>query len=225
MRFRPGTSDENVWIDVWERNEYRLPAEFKPGDVVVDIGGHIGSFSRACFDRKATRIIAFEPEPENFALYRENMDDAIRNGVAEVHQLAIAGDGFCFREHSGHLNVNGEVNAGGGFLYGPGSEFHVNPDWVTGRKIRVPTIGIAEALEDVESVALLKIDCEGSEWSIFESRGFSVVAPRVDMIIGEYHENGVHNAELLIHLLGFHGFNVTAQPHPDSTLGLFWATR
>jgi FkbM family methyltransferase len=225
MRFRPGTSDENVWIDVFEKNEYRLPAEFKPGDTVVDIGGHIGVFSRACYDRKASRIIAFEPEPYNFALYRENMADAISLGVAEVHQLAIAGDGFCFREHSGHLNVNGETNAGGGFLYGPSGEFHVNPQYVTGHKIRVPTIGIAEALEDVESVALLKVDCEGSEWSIFESRGFAVVAPRVDSIVGEYHERGVYNAELLINLLAFHGFNVTAQPHPGSELGLFWAKR
>lgn len=224
MRFRPGTSDENVWIDVWERNEYRLPAEFKPGGVVVDIGGHIGSFSRACFDRKATRIIAFEPEPENFALYRENMEDAIRNGVAEVHQLAIAGDGFCFREHSGHLNVNGEVNAGGGFLYGPG-ECHVNPDWVTGRKVRVPTIGIAEALEDVESVALLKMDMEGSEQDVFRSKGFQVIAPRIYSIVGEYHESGRFTGKWVTEFLELSGFKVETQPHPDSTLGLFWAKR
>jgi hypothetical protein len=48
----------------------RLPERFSPDDIIIDIGAHIGAFAYACLQRGAGRVIAFEPEPENYALPR-----------------------------------------------------------------------------------------------------------------------------------------------------------
>ena len=43
LRFRPGTMDRAIFTAVFTENEYRLPPRFAPTDVIVDVGGHIGS--------------------------------------------------------------------------------------------------------------------------------------------------------------------------------------
>ncbi len=44
---------------VYERGAVRVD----PGDVVFDLGGHIGSFSRFALSRGAATVVTFEPEP------------------------------------------------------------------------------------------------------------------------------------------------------------------
>lgn len=61
-----------VWANVCNRNEYELP-ESLAGQTVVDIGGHIGSFARACLDRGAERVVSVEPLKENCLAYRHNL--------------------------------------------------------------------------------------------------------------------------------------------------------
>ncbi len=46
-RLRPETIDRRVFRQVVVYNEYQLPSRFGPGDVVLDVGAHIGSFALA----------------------------------------------------------------------------------------------------------------------------------------------------------------------------------
>lgn len=73
MRTRPFTWDD---IIVWEVQSGVYTSRFspKPGDVVVDAGAHIGSFTVIASDLvgPAGRVHAFEPHPENMALLVEN---------------------------------------------------------------------------------------------------------------------------------------------------------
>ena len=45
----------------------RGPVCVHPGDIVLDLGAHIGSFTRYAFSRGAATVVAFEPEPEHIA--------------------------------------------------------------------------------------------------------------------------------------------------------------
>jgi hypothetical protein len=52
--FRPGTLDRLIFDSVVAHNEYRLPERFEPPDVVVDVGGHIGTFAYAVARRASS---------------------------------------------------------------------------------------------------------------------------------------------------------------------------
>ena len=67
MRTRPGTLDD--WI-VYEQRYYD-PLGIRPGDRVLDLGGHIGAFAARAAARGA-QVISFEPDPENYPLLVEN---------------------------------------------------------------------------------------------------------------------------------------------------------
>ena len=45
---RPGTLDRLIARSVLLDNEYRLPDRFEAGDLVIDVGAHVGSFATAC---------------------------------------------------------------------------------------------------------------------------------------------------------------------------------
>ena len=70
---RPNSGDRGIFIEVCLQNEYRLPPNFEPDDVIVDIGGNVGAFAHACLTRGAGRVICCEPEPGNVAILRQNL--------------------------------------------------------------------------------------------------------------------------------------------------------
>ena len=71
--FRAGTCDEQVFraVNVW--NEYRLPRNFAPDDIIVDVGTHIGSFCHAALERGSHHVYGFEAFGKNFECARRNL--------------------------------------------------------------------------------------------------------------------------------------------------------
>lgn len=76
-----------------------------PGGTAVDVGAHIGYYTRL-FSRlagPAGRVIAIEPHPENLAVLRRNLYR--RGNVTVVHAAATATDGMVqLHESPGHSN-------------------------------------------------------------------------------------------------------------------------
>src|SRR5438105_3684382 len=70
---RPRTMDGDIWHSVVGHNEYRLPRRFRPTDIVLDIGAHIGAFSYAALTRGAGRVYAYEPHAGNVELAECNL--------------------------------------------------------------------------------------------------------------------------------------------------------
>ena len=48
-----------------------------PGDVVLDIGSHLGTFTRSALSSGASLVVAFEPEPTNIACFKRSFEDEI----------------------------------------------------------------------------------------------------------------------------------------------------
>ena len=76
-----------MWKEVHDWNEYGLPDGFTADDVIVDVGAHICSFTRACLDRGAGIVIACEPYPLSFELLKQNCAYYVQ--TAALCQVAI----------------------------------------------------------------------------------------------------------------------------------------
>src|SRR5207248_1330379 len=56
----------------------------RPGDIVVDVGAHIGTFGDDALRRGASRVIMVEPDPLNLECIRRNFRDEIAAGRVVV---------------------------------------------------------------------------------------------------------------------------------------------
>lgn len=146
--------------------------DLAPGAVAVDIGAHVGVVSVYLARRYGARVLAFEPQPDN---YQRLLRNIAVNGVGHLvtpHNLAITGDGRPVGLGGGH---NG--NSGGWSIYEhavalPGAQASA-------------TLAEVFAQHKLERVDLLKIDCEGAEYEILQAAG--PLLGRVDRLVMELH--------------------------------------
>jgi FkbM family methyltransferase len=153
---------------------YRLQdLEFQPGDVILDIGAHVGIVSCYLATRwPEARIYAFEPMPANRQRLVHNL---VANGCANVRLISAAAtaDGRDLTLAGDHTTNTGGYSA---WSSGPDAE-------------SVPSIALAVFLASAEirHIALLKLDCEGCEYELLASFPWDRV--KVDRLIMEVHEN------------------------------------
>jgi len=158
------------------RDAYRLDGlDFAPGDVVVDIGAHVGLVSMAIARRHPrVAVYALEPMPVTFLLLKRNLG---RNRVANVVPLclAVTADGSDL-----HLQMwPGNTGGATGFLWGRSDE-------ATSVDARGTSLDDLFAGLGIERCRLLKVDCEGAEHGILTTTG---VLDRVDEVRAEFHIN------------------------------------
>lgn len=215
FEFRAGTCDSNVFQDVVVGNEYQLPEVMNPTHWVLDVGAHIGSFTQAALERGAQKIVAFEPDPENFCRARRHLAAAIAAGhVTLIPAAVVGGLRSGLASLSGYLVAEAEVNTGGAHLLADAA----------------PNIAAVSITDLVQCFAShrwgwLKLDCEGGEWDILE--GLATVVWKPWQVCGEYHPGTRSHPEadmedLLRRLCYAHRRVV---PHGDAGLGLFFADR
>jgi FkbM family methyltransferase len=220
---RPHTFDANIWLSVFDGNEYGLPAAFPEGAVVLDIGAHIGAFTYTALNRGAAFVLAIEPAPENARLWQHNLHRVCRATDRAVLVTAAAW-------HEGGSLPLCLFDCLTGAPIGPntGGSNVVRP---AGHPVRtVPfdaLVDMALSASGGERIALLKLDCEGSEWPIlFASKRLHLI----DEIVGEYHLTaetiwpGARTVADLIPHLAAAGF-MTAFQTDDARLGKFHAWR
>ena len=215
---------------VIKKNRYQLPKYFKPTDVILDIGAHVGSFSYACFMRGVGKIYLFEPNSDNIQLCMMNLRRFKHKVV--VNQTAIwrSDTSDCELKYTGCVESTNGANYGGG-----------NVIFEDGLQIPVRCESLDSILSNIRQVRLLKLDCESEqEWPIlFTSRLLETVSE----IVGEYHEIGGQNnlvdippkaalpgfisykRDDLVWFLNRHGFSVKIVGQDNSNIGLFYAKR
>ena len=226
------TSHQDIHIihEVAVHNEYRLPDRFAPGDVVIDIGTHIGSFSYAALRRGCREVYTFEADKRNFECATENLK-AFGRCVRLHHKAVWRSDRPDDVLHASgyHEGNSGGVNV---FLSESGP--------------RLESVALDDVLRQVTKdgkrhIRLMKIDCEGSEYPILLT---SKMLHLIDAMCGEFHElnDGVYDhtpipavAKVggrekytigdLVQCLEAAGFRVEWQRKGASSIGLFFATR
>ena len=167
--------DARIVREIFFELPYTRHLRLAPHPVVVDIGGYIGDFALyAARYLGAARVVVYEPTLENFALLARNIDlngygdriTAVRRAVGEAGEVK--------------LNVQKLE----------GDEIHVSAYRYADRaeRRRVQSVSLEQLLEahGLESVDLLKVDCEGGEYDIFPDAPAQALA-RIRNIAFEYH--------------------------------------
>lgn len=160
--------------DELKRGEYHSQGLiFQPGDVVVDIGAHVGVISTILGKfNPEIRIFAYEPLPQNYKALRKNLK---RNGVTNVTAFnkGVSADGLPIEIGLCDFNTGGTSQ-----FYDPSR---------TSKVEKVETVTWSQILEEngIEKVKLLKIDCEGAEHQILPA----IDLTQVSFLTGEFHLN------------------------------------
>lgn len=178
-----GQQDGNVVDEVIAGDCYRtvLRETLGEGEHVVDVGAHIGSFTHLWRKKNPlAECVCVEACPENIALLRENVGT-----FAEVIHAAMTYDRDVVLLNSVH--DHGTATGGSAVLARSqmGASTYGHLYWLDDRPL--PTITLEEVLarRQWETIHVLKLDCEGSEFSILENA--RCLETSVWFICGEYH--------------------------------------
>ena len=179
--------------DVYEEDAYRtrLLSDNAGPQVVVDIGAHIGCFAKLWHRKNPqARIICVEACPENIEALQANVGD-----FAEIVQAACTYE----RETLALLNaVRPNCESTGGSVVVPKAKLETSDLRQEGYRYwhdlrELPKVTLEDLMErfGFDQIDVLKLDCEGSEYSIL---GETPSLDRIRMILGEYHGQSKWNA-------------------------------
>ena len=196
----------------YERYGFRIQSDW----TVIDIGAGIGEYTLfAAVHQPGVRVFAFEPYPPSFALMQENLRlNQVSN--AQAFNEAVA-------ETSGELLL--DLTGGEPLQF----QSHARQDAAAAKKgLTVHSRSLADAFAalKIESCDLLKMDCEGAEYSILFGAPASVLE-LVERIVMEYHDHTPHYQHSdLVHFLDSQGYQVETFPNPvHSYIGYLRAIR
>jgi FkbM family methyltransferase len=146
----------------------------KPGDVVLDVGGHVGYSALLFADwvGPSGRVIVFEPLPAHAERIEANAALNAFDGRVEIVRAAVSDrDGVVEFQPSSFLNTGmGAIAPGKG-------------------KLRVPTIALDDWLDErnVDRVGLLKLDIEGAEILALRGLERTLRDKRIETLLMEIH--------------------------------------
>ena len=151
-----------VLNDYQKMNEVRI----REGDIVFDIGSHIGSFA-VMAAKLGAKVYAFEPSKRNY-------DFLIKNIKLNHLEKDIIPFNIGIYNIDGKLGINTETSNTGGYS--------VVEDF--SEEITVKKLSTIMKENNLKKIDLIKIDVEGSEYEIFTGDFNSLP---IDKIVGEYH--------------------------------------
>ncbi len=76
-RWIAGSSTRGFWLGFWElRNQRFFASHLRPGDVVYDVGAHVGLYTLVSSGRVGAEghVYAFEPSPRNVRYLRQHIE-------------------------------------------------------------------------------------------------------------------------------------------------------
>jgi FkbM family methyltransferase len=174
---RQNYMDASILAEVFLDRDYIRGFRLSPRPVVVDVGGYIGDF--AIFAAKhlgAARVVVVEPSPENWKLLTKNVADNHCAETITALQMAVT-DGSPLR-----MDVDAPERA----------QARVSADYFGKPKSQlkeVAGISLTKLVQDfhLDVIDLLKIDCEGGEYTILLTAPTEVLG-RVKNLVFEFHE-------------------------------------
>lgn len=170
FNIREGSSDSLVVDECYSKMYVNERTNYNSKDIVLDVGCNIGAFSTRV-SPLVDRIIAYEPEPENYNLALQNL---LKNNRPNVYVNNAALVGSDIREISFYVNVM--KNKG----------LHSTIPARGRDEIKVRAVKFSEALKESHANKI-KLDVEGAEWEIFNNDR-DIDWSKIDNIIMEWHQ-------------------------------------
>ena len=186
---RDGTTDNMTVKSIGQYKSCPIPQNA----IVLDIGGHIGTFSVWAVEQGAGKVVAYEPEPDNFRMLSLNTADM----PVETRNKAVTRDG---RDVSLHVKTSGHTGGHSILFDGP-----------TRNHITVPSDRFIDIVNEVQP-QVIKIDCEGAEYEFDLPQS---LPNSVQFVTMEIHLNRKNlRNELAPELIkGFSNWSAIKEPH------------
>lgn len=186
--------DYAIFHEIYNLKDYERFGDvgIRQGDVVVDLGGNIGIFTRYAYQKGASKIITFEPDRRYFQILKRNAPENV------ILFNAAIGDKI------GKMTLTESSHLGGSNLW------HPKDVLVNQYEVNVYTLDYILQHGLIDRIDFLKVDIEGSE--IIALKGISDQnLSRIRNIAVEYHhEHLKFNDELrnnFVSRLNSLGFN------------------
>lgn len=205
-------------MDIWviketclDRDYENYGVDLQKGWRIIDIGAGLGDFTIYAASVPESRVYAFEPFPESYALLQENLRlNQIQNATvyaqavgAENGQLSLmTGTGVAVRHSTSLSDAAGDIV--------------------------VESIRLDDALDRIseDQIDFLKMDCEGGEYDILFHASEDALG-RIRHICMEYHDDlKPHTHHELVTFLSEMGFMVKTYRNPaHSQIGFLYARK
>lgn len=166
-------ADESVFGEIFLDKDYgRLDETIKAAkNAIIDIGAHIGLFSiYASTINSLTPIYAYEPEEENYKTLKENIE---QNKIKNIHPKNLA---ISAKEGQIDLYINEDSH----------NHSIIKTDEKHPKR-KVQSTTLQRITEKLQTIDLVKMDCEGAEFEIIASTPKEIFK-KIKTIYIEYHE-------------------------------------
>jgi FkbM family methyltransferase len=181
--FRPSSafSAIEVYLEVFKDDNHCSLQDFQGYNTctIVDIGANQGFYALKMAERNPDcRIVAFEPNPYEFAILRKNIESNNVKNVTTVN-MAVAPLTGTIR-----LSVIPQIGAIGGSDLKRSERPWIRDEFV--EYVDAAAVSVHDLFEtyDIEKADVLKVDVEGLEFEILESCD---VLDKVERMVVEYH--------------------------------------
>lgn len=213
---RPYSIDGSALNEVWfergyDPNEFGIPFDWASAKHIIDIGGHIGTFTLyGASQSPHASIVTLEPSHENFVILQKNVETNALSHRITLYQKGIGDDEpitlYTFPGDHGGNSIS-RTNEGG-------------------IPITIETMSLQTIFDThhISQCDYLKIDCEGAEYDALYALPREYF-DRIHMIGMEYHffsKDPKHHPDVLQQFLENQGMTVVR--HKKSMLLAFHAT-
>ena len=158
---------EHDWLA--ETNPREMVQE---GDVVLDVGAHVGVFTAKALELGAGLVVAVEPDPANVECLRRNFAKEIASG-----RVAVLAEAAWNKTETLTFHL-GESSAWNSLVHDPGKGV-----------LEVPARPLDEMVKDLglETVDYLKVDVEGAEAEVLEGSAGTLSAYQPTVMVDTHH--------------------------------------
>lgn len=188
--------------EIYRDKVYKPFIEDKKDLIVLDVGANIGLFTQYVSEY-AKQVYSIEPSDiHSRALNKLVTFNQLKN-VTTIKKALSNKDGEATFYHNSNVTM-----------------FSLNPIIDnTGVKETVQTITLGTLFKDfnINKVDFMKLDVEGSEGLVINSKDFAELAPKIKTIVFEWHNWSGFNPDQLVNTLRDYGYTIS-KLKTDATL-------
>jgi len=186
--------DKEPWTLEWI-------ASFKPGEIVVDCGANVGMSTLWAAATRRTRVYAFEPEAQNYALLNRNIQLNGLKDLVKAYCIGLSDAEGLFDLHMADLRVGGSCHSVGEAL-----DFEHKP--LQAVFVQGCYASTLDSLVNSGAIPVpnhIKIDVDGFEPKVIAGARKTLARPEMKSLLIETNQNLRDHMEM-VHELNVMGF-------------------
>lgn len=172
-------SDYSSWWSFCEVFIVECYGEIKEGAIVVDIGANIGMFSAYALSKNASKVFSIEPDSKTF--------DYLESNLKNFKNITLINKGISAKDEQLRF-FSSEVSSVSSICKDQNSNITASNEKDVKETI-IDCLSPKTLFESygISKIDLLKIDCEGAEFSFFEAIDEDFLRNNISKIVCEVH--------------------------------------